>query len=214
LPHGFPESATRLPEWLIAKLIEARKAYDQKGDDGREAAKLALASLAELIETDPRAAALGLVVPITNLGMALVDLDDGGRPAIFEPASKGGRPPPTFNRSAAIAYAAASLSNLERIGVDPEEAAAAVADKLNTHGFTLSAKRTIDAVTVKNWRTHIEAGRRDKRLTSMYREILALDELRAEAMRKGVTAGTVTLVTVKDNVLAGLTQAVSLVGEI
>jgi hypothetical protein len=138
--------------FLFARLREARRLFDQEGDNGRTGAFTALAAAWMFIVLFKEPLAESLQVPILRLQDALFGLDNNLVSPIVKPIRRRGRAPSSQAHATLKGHAAGTVRRLVDTGLGRVDAYKAVAKKLTDLG--LRAERGpgwITATTVKNW---------------------------------------------------------------
>ena len=143
--------------------------------DDREAARMAIIGVIVFMKSLP-GFTLQIRSPLMNLGLALVDLEDGKVSPMLKPAkkSKGGRTPDLFTRDALKACAAAMTEVLmKRAGMPRLDAAGEVAKVLRENRIPIGKRDSTEASqknAVAQWR--FDAGADPKSLAgTLYHEL-------------------------------------------
>jgi hypothetical protein len=150
------------------KLAEAqregtRQFFKRSGDSTRAAATMQLEAAIQFIEAFTRGGGMS-TLPLQELLLALMGLDEGAVAPIVEPRTPSNRAPDTMLRKTTKMYAAITMELWIEIGSDkrpPGEAfrrpaAEAVAKILGQAGLTIKRTlKTIDWKTVSEWRDEV-----------------------------------------------------------
>jgi hypothetical protein len=173
---------------LIARLCEARKAYDTGADAGRTGVMAALNSVIEFLRTLPEIEAEALDAPLVALTAALADLDDGTTVPLLHTSRHTGKTADSTLRQGIRAVAAATVDLLMRAGLGRDEEMKLVAARLRKAGVArLSGRgRDITARTVRGWREDARAAMGKGFVAEFYNELLAETTIAATADLRAV----------------------------
>ena len=153
---------------LTAELDRARQhaVAPNSRDGGRFASIVALSAVLDCIKELPGIEKERLHYVLANLKYALLDLEEGKNPSMFQVRREGKRG--TTAVEAVKAHAAAAMELLMRSGESRDVAAAKVGRELEKRGYRYPGKRTdtkgINAKQVERWRDEAVAGNRHEDL--------------------------------------------------
>jgi hypothetical protein len=138
--------------FLFGRLREARALFEQKGDNGRLAAMIALSAFWQFITLFRTPLAENLHIPIVRLRDALAMLEHNKIEPILRPVPRRGRARSSHSYAAIKGYATATVELLRQAGLDPQGAHRAVARVLRQVGIRPERGRDpVTGTTVKNW---------------------------------------------------------------
>jgi hypothetical protein len=138
--------------YLFGRLREARALFEQKGDNGRLGAMIALSAFWQFITLFRTPLAENLHIPIVRLRDALAMLEHNRIEPILKPVPRRGRAPSSHSYAALKGYATATVDLLRQADLDPEGAHRAVARVLRQLGVRPERGRDpVTGTTVKNW---------------------------------------------------------------
>jgi hypothetical protein len=143
---------------LFDLLREARRLFDEQGDDGRLGAFIALTAFWTFILLFEAPSAEGLALPILRLQDALDSLDKNFVAPIVKPIRRGGRAPSSLSYGVLKGCAAGTVKLLVQNGLARQEVCKSVARMLDQLG--LRSERGaghITATTVRNWYNEISS---------------------------------------------------------
>jgi hypothetical protein len=173
--------------FLFARLREARRRFDQEGDNGRGGAIAALAAFWRFVVLFKRPLAEGLQDPIIRLQDALFHLNHNLVSPIVKPIPRPGRAPSSDAHATIKGYAAAAVTRLMDTGLDRQAAHEAVAKllaRLGVHAERGSGR--ITANTIKNWCNEVssDVSRHSIAAVASDRMFTDVDEQRFSSMTK------------------------------
>ena len=138
--------------FLFERLREARRLFEQEGDDGRAGAFTALAASWMFIVLFRTPYSEGLQVPILRLQDALAMLEENSVLPILKPVPRIGRPASSHVHASLKGQAAGTVQLLVHTGMARSDAHRLVAKKLTRLGVRPERRSLIvTATTVRNW---------------------------------------------------------------
>jgi len=138
--------------FLFALLREARRQFDQEGDNGRLGAFTALGALWRFVTLFEVPLAESLQVPILQLQDALVGLNQNLVSPIVEPNPRHGRAPSSQTHATLKGLAAGTVKRLVEMGLSSRDAQHAVANRLDKLGIRPErGSGKVTSATVRNW---------------------------------------------------------------
>jgi hypothetical protein len=158
--------ATAVAE-LIGILSRINEVRARRPDIRRRAAMYAVdAVIALLLRIKKKGAP---TAALDDLSSALLDLERGAKPSLFEVERPGSRPPDSIDRVKMKGIAAAAMSAMIDAGLSRDEAAQRVARELRRAGVDLGGRRHLDGGTVASWRDQAKAAKNGNELATVYR---------------------------------------------
>jgi hypothetical protein len=152
---------------LISLLSRINEARERHPDMRRRTAMYAISAVIEfLVRIDKKRAS---IAALGDLRSALLDLDRGVPPEIFELEGKGSRPPDSTDRVMMKGIAAAAMSAMIDAGLSRADAAQRVANELRRCGIKLGGSRHLNGGIVASWRDQTRAAKDGSDLANVYR---------------------------------------------
>jgi hypothetical protein len=148
---------------------DARRLYDEEGDNGRAAAFHALGVMWQFIALFKLPLAEHLHMPILNLQNALVALEENNVLPILKPVARSGRADSSDARRALKGAAAGTVKRLLQAGLDRKRALKVVAKALAEQGVRPErGSGAIAGNTVRHWCEKVaeDVGRRGTAATA------------------------------------------------
>jgi hypothetical protein len=138
---------------LVEGLREAERLFLAGEHGGREGAIHALETVVKFLLRVPDVAEKSLQAPLAALLSALMNLDNGARPAMLKPKSSPGRARASALADGAIGSAVFTVNRLRRTGLSAPEAHREVAAIVRETGVTASRgrDRAVTERTVRGW---------------------------------------------------------------
>lgn len=149
--------------FLFLRLREARRLFDEEGDNGRSGSFTALGGLWMFLALFEKPLAEGLHVPILRLQDALAALDNNLVQSIVKPVARHGRAPSSHAHLALKGHVAATVDRLAKTGLKSKESYNLVARQLAMLGVKPErGSGPLTAHTVRNWCNEVrsDVGRR------------------------------------------------------
>jgi hypothetical protein len=170
-----PERRTAYDEMI--QLLRAQKADQSKGHLANSLT--ALRFMVRFLNSDPRCVNEELALPLERLSQALVDVQQGAKPALFRIENPGRGAPANQARQAALGALAAAVSMLKNAGETREESAKLIERAAKKLGLAW-----VDAVALLQCRDDISRGRASTRA----RDIYARHMVQARGLEKAALA--------------------------
>jgi hypothetical protein len=139
-------------KFLFNRLREARKQFEQEGDNGRQGACTALSAFWQFITLFEKPLEETLHVPILRLHDALAGLDEGRTEPIVKAVRRRGGAPSSHAYDSIKGHAVATVQLLQLAGLTRDDARRVVAKQLSKLGVRPErGSGPVTATTLRNW---------------------------------------------------------------